>query len=189
MIEFLNRVFTLLERCSARIVGRVLVKGIGVGYNSRATYSCRTQSICQHFQMWLAVKRQRGLVIADSRWKHQNVNIAHSIFTRQYSAGGNDYPNLLEVPVFGHSMNHAGLQIADLICSGIVFPIACHVYCTGHIHTPHVNPRYTELRAAFSRRLRRLQYRYEYAPHRWTGGLSTSDKLGHRSPSLLLRDP
>jgi hypothetical protein len=39
----------------------------------------------------------------------------------------------MEVPSFGHSDNHAGLQLADLICSAFLWPMAMHAYCEGHI--------------------------------------------------------
>ena len=52
---------------------------------------------------------------------------------------GNLYPRILELPLFGHSDNHAALQIADLVCPALLFPMAAQTYCTGHYAAnPHV---------------------------------------------------
>jgi hypothetical protein len=32
------------------------------------------------------------------------------------------------MPTFGHSENHAGLQLADLVCSALLFPMAMDAY-------------------------------------------------------------
>ena len=35
------------------------------------------------------------------------------------------------MPVFAHNQNHAGIQIADLVCSALLFPMATTRYCLG----------------------------------------------------------
>ena len=37
------------------------------------------------------------------------------------------YDRLMEMPMFGHSDNHAGIQAADMICSAFLFPMAAFV--------------------------------------------------------------
>lgn len=128
-------------------------------------------------------------MIADTRAVSQNAIVSHSIFTEKFRHTGDKYPRILEMPTFGHSQNHALIQMADLVCSGLVFPLATHVYCTGHVHSVHVNPRYVELRKAFADRLEKLQYRYQYLPTKWTGGLSTTNKLSRLPPRCLFQPP
>jgi len=81
-------------------------------------------------------------VVADSRRKNQNMDTSHSIFTKIFSNSGNAYPNLLEMPTFCHANNHALIQIADFICSGLLFPMAAYSFCTGYVHNVHVSPQF-----------------------------------------------
>jgi hypothetical protein len=92
----------------------------------------------------------------------------------------------MEVPLFAHSDNHAGIQIADLVVSTLVFPIACSAYGApeGNVHT---SSRYRGLRAEHGERLRALQYRYLDKTGRTRGGIVVSDPVGKRSGSCLFR--
>ncbi|MEU6997474.1 DUF3800 domain-containing protein [Nonomuraea sp. NPDC046570] len=47
------------------------------------------------------------------------------------------YTPLGEVPLFAASDNHAGLQIADLLASTLVFPMAASAYCPQRPGNPH----------------------------------------------------
>lgn len=78
----------------------------------------------------------------DSRSTRQNIQAAHSIFTQKFKASGDSYPSIMEAPAFGHSDNHAGLQLSDLICSGFLWPMAMHAYCEGKVASIHVRPDY-----------------------------------------------
>lgn len=63
------------------------------------------------------------------------------------------------MPTFGHSENHAGLQLADLVCSALLFPMAVNAYCAGAIASVHVRPEYVVLRDRYAARLEALQHR------------------------------
>ena len=56
------------------------------------------------------------------------MGVSHSIFTQKHQTGGDSFPNLVDTVVFGCSDNHVGLQIADCIVSGLIFPMAIAVY-------------------------------------------------------------
>src|SRR5438270_11542523 len=103
-------------------------------------YTATIQEICRHFQHYLDHNNDNGMVIADSRDYGNNVVVSHSIFTQQHGHGGASYPRLSEAPVFGHSDNHAVLQITDALCSSVLFPMASFVCCTGHVNNLHVHP-------------------------------------------------
>jgi len=186
-VGFLDQVTRLVEGCEGRLLGRVLIKAIGDEINSRSIYTASTQAICHYFQEFLGSCDEEGAIVADSRTKAQNASVSHSIFTKKFKAAGDDYDRILEMPTFGHSENHAILQIVDAICSGLVFPIASHAYCLGRIKSVHVNPNFGRLRTRFGERLMRLQYRYRDVDGRWRGGLTINDALGHRSGSILFR--
>lgn len=87
------------------------------------------QDISLHFNEFLLARNSRGVLIADGRAHHQNIQVSHSVFTQKWRTGGDPFPSMLEVPVFSHSENHVGLQLADLIASTLVFPMAATNYC------------------------------------------------------------
>jgi len=93
---------------------------------------------------------------------------------------------LAEVPLFAHSDNHVGLQIADLIASSIVSPMAAYAYGapTGSVHS---SDRYEAVRQDHGEVLRKLQYRYRDETGRWRGGIVVSDNVHKRPGSLLFR--
>ncbi len=186
-IGFLDRVIALLERFDARIFGRAWIKGIGVPFDGTAVYTFSIQSVCVSFQSLLATNSAAGFVIADSRRKTQNANVSHSIFTQKFRAAGDPFDRILEMPTFGHSDNHVGLQIADLVCSALLFPMAVHNYCTGHIANIHVRPGYEQIVARYGKRLKGLQHRFQGASGKWQGGITVHDALATRPGGLLFR--
>lgn len=184
-IVVLHHTLQLLEKHQAKVIGRIWIKGIGQPFKGRSVYTVSIQRMCEYLQALASERQDRALVIADSRHKGLNVNVSHSIFTKKFKTSGDDYDRIVEMPIFGHSENHAGLQIADWVVSGLLFPIACHVYCTGHVRNVHVDPRYGTLKARFKDRLRCLQYRYQSTTGKWTGGLVVHDEIAQRSGTLL----
>lgn len=105
---------------------------------------------------------------------------------------GDRHPRILEVPTFGHSENHAGLQLADLVASALLFPMAIDAYCRGTISNVHVRPGYWALRARYGARLDALQHRLEDPGHtsrRLVGGVMVDDQIGRQSRSVLFRGP
>ena len=125
-------------------------------------------------------------MIADSRNKAKNANISHSVFTQWYSLAGNPYPNLIEVPTFGHSDNHAGLQLSDMLCSALLFPIVAERCCLPYmVDQTHCHAQHATLRTRYGQALRALEYRYQQAGA-WCGGVHLSDPLGgRRAPDLF----
>jgi hypothetical protein len=168
-----------------RVLGRIWVKEQGKSLKADATYCYAVQDIAAHFSQYLRLQSSEGLLIADGRGHQQNVRIAHSVFTQKWCAAGDPYPSMTEVPLFAESDNHAGLQIADLVASALVFPMAASAYCAPRVGAVHSSPRYEEVRKAFGARLRSLQYRYRDETGRWRGGLVVSDNVGQQSGSIL----
>lgn len=143
------------------------------------------QDIARHFSQYLQAIGTEGVLIADGRTHAANEGVAHSVFTQKWRTGGDPYPYLREVPLFAGSGNHAGLQVADLIASSLVFPMAVSAYCKPQASAVHSSPRYVEVRREFGARLKGLQYRYRDETGHWRGGLVVSDPVGHQPGSLL----
>lgn len=176
----------VLKRHDARIVGRVFVKPIPGVFDGTAVYTSSVQFICRSFQTFLEQSDDIGIVIADSRNKGKNTNVAHSVFTQRYSAAGDPYPQIIEMPTFGHSDNHAGLQLADVICSTLLFPIAVQ-RCASHVLTDHTHcsPHYERLADKFGDRLQALQFRYRDGNNYWHGGISLTDPVSQQQSTVL----
>ena len=175
----------LAEAHGCRIVGRVWVKEPGKGMAPVPSYCYAIQDIARHFSQYLQASSSEGILIADAREQTQNIRVAQSVFTQKWRTGGDPYPFMREVPTFAHSDNHAGLQIADLLASTLVFPMAAAAYGDPTSRAVHASPRYEEVRRDFGHRIRGLQYRYRDETGRWRGGLVVSDPAQQRSGSAL----
>ena len=184
---YLQGIIKICEEADAKILSRVFVKGIGEPFNGRSVYTSSIQAICTYFQRYLTDKNDLGIVIVDSRLKHLNSQVAHSIFTQKFKSSGDSYDRIIELPVFSHSDNHAGLQLSDTICSGFICPIAIHTYCSGHIQGLHVRTGYADLKSRYAPYLKHMQYRYQEANGRHKGGIVVSDAIGQRSGALMFK--
>ena len=185
-IGFLDRILGLLKAHSVQLVARIWVKSLGGPFDATSVYTSSMQNICSHFDHYLTQIGDIGVCIADSRNKFKNVSVSHSIFTQKFGRVTRKYEGMAELPTFGHSDNHAGLQVCDLVCSGLLFPIACFAYCSGHVNNVHVQPQAAELRSRYGQQLKALQYRYYDATlSRYRGGFTVSDAIGHQSGSRM----
>lgn len=179
---FLDKIFSILEDHNSKIVSRVWIKGIGDPFNGKSVYTFSIQNIYTHFQHYLIDGNKNGVVIADSRNQGLNVNVSHSIFTQKHSISGDKWDKIVEVPLFGHSDNHAGIQICDILCSAILTPMAIKTYCEGHISSVHVKPGYSRIKTRYSDKIKNLQYRYKdpLRGNKWSGGITVDDAIGKR---------
>jgi hypothetical protein len=182
---YIDGIMKIAEGHNARLVGRIWVKGIGKPINGNSIFSFSIQQIYADFHDYLARNNDAGIVIVDSRLKHLNTPVAHSIFTQKFKQTGDLYPRIIELPAFSHSDNHAGLQLCDMFCSAIMMPMAVQTYCVGHINNVHVRPKYADLKKRFAARCALLQHRYNRAAVGRRGGFIVSDDLGQRSGRLL----
>jgi hypothetical protein len=191
-LNFLDKLLSIVESYDGALFGRIYIKPVGGKFDGGAVYTSAVQDTCSTLHQLLAMKDEHGILIADSRNPALNTKVSHSVFTEKFRAQGDKYPKLREMPLFGHSDNHAGIQICDLINSAILFPLACHVYCTGFVSNVHIHSNYEILRAKFGARLKDLQFRYQepaigQAPGRWCGGLVVADALGRKGATALFR--
>jgi hypothetical protein len=184
-LGFMDKFMDLLEAHGARLLARVYVKPIGTPFNGRSVYTSAVQMLAADFQHFLEAEHTDGLMILDSRNKPKNTNVSHSVFTQKFRTAGDAYAGLVEMPVFGHSDNHAGIQAADMVCSAFVFPMATYVYCQGHVNNIHVHLAYYRIRDRFGERLKRMQFRYQDASQRWHGGITVSDGICHQAGGVL----
>jgi len=160
----------LLAMYGCRLIGRVWIKEAQRIMSSVATYCYSVQDISKHFSAHLRDQQTNGILVADGRTHSANLQVAHAIFTQKWRTAGNAYPAVEEIPLFAASDNHAGLQIADLVASALVMPMAVAAYCPRRPNNVHSSPRYAEVRDQFGTALRDLQYRYQDTTGRWRVG-------------------
>lgn len=174
---FVDKIVRLLEAHEVRLLARIWVKPLGEPFVGRSVYTSSIQALYTYFDHFLQDRSDFGFCIADSRDHLKNVNVAHSIFTQKFRLTTSTYNRILELPTFSLSENHAGLQLCDIVCSALLYPIACQAYCSGLIANVHVQPGAAALRQRHGEKLKDLQYRYQEATGRWVGGVVVSDAL------------
>lgn len=179
-IGMLDNVIKLLQKYDCQIIGRVWIKGIALPFDGTAVYTASIQYIHKWFNSWLVSTNENGAVICDSRDPGRNANVSHSIFTQKYKAFGDEYPRIVEMPTFGHSENHAGIQLGDLLCSSFLTPMAVHAYCAGHITSVHIRTGYDQLIHRYGSSLDQLQKRVQDPSATFPkliGGITVDDKI------------
>ena len=186
---YLRDALGLLEGIDGRILGRVWIKVPNEPLDGLAMNTYSIQAICQCFQKYLEVKHEKGIMVIDSSTPGLNSRVAHSVFTQKFRFAGDCYDRILEMPTFGGSENHAGLQLADNIASGLMAPMATRAYCQAHVSGAHVHPNYDQITDRLGLRLRRRQYRYQDEEGAWTGGITVSDPVGRNHSGLLFKVP
>lgn len=184
VFRFLDQVLDLLEANDSKFVTRIYIKKPGDPFDGKAAYTSSVQAMCESFQRFLAEKHSQGIVIADSRTPNLNSIVSHSIFTQKFRLRGDPYSRLLEMPVFGHSENHAMLQVADFLSSCMLYPIASQVYCNGHIKSAHVHPKDALIRERYALRLKELAYRF-FQQDRYRGGITVTDAISRFPASKI----
>lgn len=186
-IQVLSGVVDLIEKHDARLLGRIWIKEPTEPLRSRPTYTFSIQDIARHFNRFLEERDSDGIILCDSRDHNQDIQVAHSLFTRKHKASGDELPRLVEPVVFGKSDNHVGLQVADIVASGLLFPIAARVYCSESTSSAHSHPRFDDLRYRYAGRLRSRLFLYQDIGGKTRGGVTVSDGLGGKPSGLLLR--
>jgi hypothetical protein len=187
-IGFIDSCVSLLRANDVRLLGRGLIKAPGRINSDEAFYGRSMMHIYQHFNAFLEEKREWGFVIADGRRPAQNQKTTHVIFTQIHKVSGSAYPRIVEIPAYGQSNNFAMLQMADIICSAVVFPMLIDVsgdYLIGS-GNKHISAKYSSVRDRYKTDIKEMQYRYLNMRGTWIGGLLVTDGTGRkRSASLL----
>ena len=185
----LDRAVSLVENYDIRLVGRIWVKEVNKRLRPRASYTLSIRNIADHYNRFLKERVEHGVILCDGRKAYQNNQVSHSILAQKYNQSGDAFPSLIEAPFFGRSHYHVGLQLADIVASGMLFPIAARVYCAEGLKSIHTDSRFEILRDRYSSRLHARQYFYTDTRGRRRGGVVVSDKLNKKPSKLLFQPP
>ena len=184
-VGFLSKLLLILQAHDVRLLSRVWVKPLGQRFDGRAVYTSSIQWLYSSFENFLHDQDSFGFCIADSRDPLNNAIVAHSVFTQKFQSSSAAYGRTLELPTFAHSENHAGIQLCDIVCSALLYPIAAEAYCSGHVGNIHVQPGAAALRQRFGEELQNLQFRYREPLGKWNGGIVVSDPIGLRNAARM----
>ncbi len=166
----------LLERHDCKILGYVWIKRLDGENDDMSIHGKSLQFICTAFDPGLP-KGERGMVVVDSQTYQHNHKLAHSVFTQRFGKIPK-HRGLVDMPVFGHSDNHAGLQIADLLCSTVLAPTASAVYAGKYESwNTHCDSGYIDIRERFGQRLEALTFKWRHP------------RTHKRCPSVIVSDP
>ena len=172
VIGFMEQLLRLMEQHHVQIVSRIYLKEPNAIFNGSSVYPAAIQRLTMAFEDKLQLENDQGVFILDSRNKVKNVPVAHGIFTMKFSTHGTGYDHLSELPLFGHSENHAMLQLADWIGSAFLCPMAIRAYYPELENVcVHADASFDVIRKRFGQRIKALQYRYERDGHK-LGGVS-----------------
>jgi hypothetical protein len=183
-IGFLDKMVRILENNGAQIVARIYIKEVGRINSETAIYNSAVQRMADVFQHRLSSENTLGVIVADNRNNKANALLSYSVFTQKYSSA-KKYGDLIDVPMFGQSTNHAGIQCADYLCSALLFPLAVYAYCKELRENIHVSAQYKILQQRFGQRLKKLQYRYRDDEGKSRGGIVVSDPVYKRCTTDL----
>lgn len=183
---FVDKVLLTLEQADAKLISRIYIKRPAHPFDGKAVYTSSVQKLAECFQQFLTERNSEGIIVADSRTPALNASVSHSIFTQKFRRkGGDPFNRILEMPVFGHSENHAAIQITDFLCSTLLYPIATHVYCAGHVNSSHVNANDYRIKDRYAARLKALRYKY-MVDGKIKGGVLVNDSILKRPSSIML---
>ena len=176
----------MLEKYGISILGRICLKQPDIPLSEVSLYTTSVQKVHLHFEKFLSTTNSQGIVIADNRSPKQNHSVSHSIHTQKFSFYGNPYPNIIEVPTYGQSQNHTGIQLADILISSLLNPIAAAVYMKNTAPmNPHAQGAGLFLRDRYGMRLRNLQFIYKDSTNKSKGGVVISDRINNMSSKYL----
>ena len=180
--RYIDGIFDLIKKYDVKIVGRVWIKGINRPISDTSVYTITIQGIAKQFQQYLEQNNSEGMIIADFRDPKRNSHVAHSIYTQKHKkkTGGDAYPRINETATFGISDNHACLQIADVLCSTILYPASGRTYCYPTIRGVHTHSSYNAIKHRYKRRLMHMQFQYTDVSG-LCRGITVLDLLNHRT--------
>lgn len=132
----------MLTVYQARLLACVVAKHPGGEFDGRLAYASGMHFIARQFHGLLELECAEGLLVVDSREAKANARVAQLVCAAKF-AGMDQLPRLIEAPLFGRSDDHAGLQVADIVASALVFPVASTIFgpnLNGHPHLHQSDP-------------------------------------------------
>jgi hypothetical protein len=138
--SLLDSVLDLLRSHDAKLYGMVVVKMPGEEFDGREVYGQGLSAVARAFHRTLEMQMSQGTVIADFREAKLNGRVSTDLMEAKLGPAGDQLPRLLYAPTFGNSEVHAPLQLVDLVCSAMLWPIAAWRFRAELKGNPHLAP-------------------------------------------------
>jgi hypothetical protein len=179
---FIDGVFGLVKAHDTKLHGRVFIKVAGEESKGEEHYNRAVQLACTRFQERLDAIDHKGVVIIDNRHPHANEQVAHAIYLNKFRNEADHYPRIVDLPTFGQSQNHAGLQLADIMCELLVSTALTNFFGAEGARR--------ELAVRYAPSLQELQSRYVDRPEKTIDGITVATLSGKLiSPAELFAAP
>jgi len=107
----------------AELYGQVIIKVPDDKFNGTQLYAEAMMRIAKSYHQLLDKELSNGLIVADFRGSEINSKVAQPISLAMWEQK-NTFPRFELPPTFGNSNSHVGLQIADIIISSLLMPLA-----------------------------------------------------------------
>ena len=186
----LKAALRLLDRANARVTGRVCVKRAGERFDGAGAEVRALRFVAGNFSRFLRRKNAEGRIVFDSRGDPRASGENKQVVRAMRRPPGRAWSKLRHPPIFAHSKDSVGLQLADWICSALIAPPAATAYCGDCARlrgSPHIHENYLQMRDQHGGGdwLWRRQLRFQAGGKtRW--GLEVEDPR-ERSSELLFR--
>ncbi|WP_297573171.1 DUF3800 domain-containing protein [uncultured Deefgea sp.] len=112
-----------LNAHGAELYGQVIIKVPDDKFNGTQLYADAMMRIAKNYHQLLDKELSDGLIVADFRGTEINGKVAQPISLAMWEQK-NTFPRFHLPPTFGNSNSHVGLQIADIIISTLLMPLA-----------------------------------------------------------------
>lgn len=176
--EALDGLFDLLDRYEASLLGQVYIKSGERPFYGQQLYELAIDSIASLFQLFLEERDDQGVIVIDSRNDIGRHNTTRALFATKLAPEGDGLSRIIELPVHGNDLNHAGLQMADWVASGLFLPISVRAYRPDANWSGSGNdPGYDALTARYLPRIKVRSYT-SILDGQPVGGLSVADYHG-----------
>lgn len=153
--RFLDEMLGLLQRFDAQVFAQVAPKPVGAPFDGKAVYASMLFRLARSFHGLLEQRCAEGFMVGDFREPRLNSLMTQAVARSKF--GDRDaLPRLLDVPVFGHSESHAGLQVADWLASALIFPIVSHRHAGDLEQSAHLHLQDGRLARRYRKRLHAL---------------------------------
>lgn len=162
-IGFIDGCLDVLSRHGAKLIAHCAIKAPYRKNSDEALYGRGIRFIARGFGHFLRERGQTGLIILDSRNPDLDRKTTHAVFTQQHRYSGNPFPDIVEAPVYGNSQNFAMLQLSDVICSAVLFPMlaiahAGYLKGTGN---RHYSCNFHQIKGRYSKKIKNMQLTWE----------------------------
>jgi hypothetical protein len=186
--NYMDECVEILEEFNCGLFASIWLKAPKKSLDASGAYRVSLQHFASGFSHALKSERETGMMILDGRGAKQDEHAQRAIFDMKYGCEPDATPDLMceliEVPTAGNSKHFGGLQLADTLVSGLIYPLAYAAY-SPELGIPSPWDGSEQLCQSYGDRLYRLQCRWRDASRRQHGGFVVLQNGSNLDPRRL----